>query len=235
MPRPSSLDVLLTLVDEPADGTVVSDRLVAAGKRVRPDGLFAQLLALETSGHVLVHRDGGYAFSLTALGLEATAALAPGRAISATLAMLDLVGFVPYTVANGDGAAQRAADLLHTVTAAALGPCGGRVVKTLGDGVLAVAPADADVVGAVASIALRLAQPESGSWRLRAAVHIGSPIELRGDVYGHDVNLVSRLCSLAAPDELVCSAPGATKAERVAVRGLDEAVPIVRIPLVAST
>jgi len=224
--------VLLTLVDAPADGTVVTKRLTEAGKRVRADGLFAQLLELETSGHVVVHRDGGYAFSLTRLGVEATAALAPGRVVNATLAMLDLVGFVPFTVARGDEAAQRAADLLHTITATVLEPCGGRVIKTLGDGVLAVAPADADVVGAVASIALRLAQREAGAWQVRAAVHIGNPIELRGDVYGHDVNLVSRLCALAAPDQLVCSAPSATSAEWVAVRGLDDPVPIVRIPLV---
>jgi class 3 adenylate cyclase len=232
MARASSLDVLLTLVDHPAaDGMVVSQRLADAGKRTGAARLLAQLLELDASGHVAVARDGGYSFSLTPLGVEAAAELAPGRAAALTLVMIDLVGFVSYTASCGDDAARQAAELVASVTASALEPSGGRVVKSLGDGVLGCLPVDADALGVVARIAQRLAQPDAGGWQVRAAAHAGAPIELRGDVYGHDVNLVARLCELAQPNEVVCSAPGTAGAELVAVRGLVDPVAVVRQPL----
>ena len=231
VPRTSSLDVLLTLVDAPVDGGTVRQRLADAGKRTTPAPLLAQLLHLEASGHVAVRRDDGYTFSLTSLGTEAVGDLAPGRPIELALLMLDLVGFVAFTAQHGDDAAQRAAQLVQSVTASALAPWGGRVVKSLGDGVLACAPADTDVHAALARIVANISRPEAGGWQLRAALHVGKPIELRGDLFGHDVNLVARLCNLAQPNELVCTSPDARDAERVAVRGLADPVSIVRCPL----
>jgi class 3 adenylate cyclase len=229
--RTSSLDVLLTLVDAPVDGGTVRQRLADAGKRTSPAPLLAQLLQLEASGHVVVRREDGYTFSLTSLGNEAVADLAPGRPIELALLMLDLVGFVPFTAQHGDDAAQRAAQLVQSVTSAALAPWGGRVVKSLGDGVLACAPPDADVRAVLARIVASVSRPEVGRWQLRAALHVGQPIELRGDLYGHDVNLVARLCDLAQPNEHICSAPDARDAELVNVRGLADLVPIVRCAL----
>jgi len=234
MARVSSLDVLLTLVDIPAaDGTMLSQRLAEAGKPTGAARLLAHLLELEASGHVAVRRDGGYSFELTPLGVEAAGELAPGRTVELTLVMIDLVGFVSFTVQRGDDAAREAAELVQSVTTAALEPSGGRVVKSLGDGVLGCTPVGADAIGALARVAHRLAQPDAGGWQVRAGVHTGSPIELRGDVFGHDVNLVARLCELARPNEVVCSAPGAIGAELVVVRGLDDRVPVVRRPLLA--
>jgi class 3 adenylate cyclase len=228
VPRTSSLDVLLTLLDAPVDGGTIRQRLADAGKRTSPAPLLAQLLRLEASGHVEVRRDDGYTISLTSLGSDAVADLAPGRAVEVALLMVDLVGFVPFTAHHGDDAAQRAAQLVQSATASALAPWGGRVVKSLGDGVLACAPAGTDVHAALTAIAASVARPEAGAWQLRAALHVGRPIELRGDLFGHDVNLVARLCDLAKPNELVCSAPDARDAELVAVRGLADPVAIVR-------
>lgn len=231
MARTSSLDVLLTLIDAPVDGATVRRRLADAGKRTTPAPLLAKLLQLEATGHVDVVRDDGYTFSLTTLGTEAVADLAPGRPTELALLMIDLVGFVSFTVAHGDEAAHRAAELVQLVTAAEIRPCRGRVVKSLGDGVLACAPVDADVRAALARIRARIAEPDAGGWQLRAALHVGKPIEIRGDLFGHDVNLVARLCDIARPNELVCSAPATRGAELVSVRGLADPVPIARRPL----
>ena len=234
MGRLTKLDVLLALVGSPVTGDVVNARLASAGKQARTDALLAQLLRLEASGHVAVTRGDRYEFSLTPLGREATADLAPGDVALATLVMLDLVGFVPFTVANGDAAAQHSADLLHAVAHMELSHCGGRVVKTMGDGLLALASPDGDAVGAAAAIAQRMAAPDAGSWRLRAAVHSGAPMCVRDDVYGHDVNVVARLCSVAEPDEVVVSAPGAADAEWVSLRGVADPVPVIRLCLVGA-
>jgi class 3 adenylate cyclase len=232
--RATSLDVLLALVGPAVSGDEVASRLTLAGKRTRPDALLRTLLGLEASGHVQVTRGNRYVFGLTARGRDAVSELGPGTATPATLLMVDLAGFVPFTVANGDDAARHMADLLHLVVHHELAACGGRVVKTMGDGVLALAPVDADAIGAVAEIALRMAAPDAGSWRLRAAVHVGAPLCVRGDVYGHDVNVVARLAELARPDEIVASAPGASDAELVSLRGVDAPVAIVRLALVGS-
>ena len=109
------------------------------------------------------------------------------------------------------------------------------MVKALGDGILAVGPVDADLVGAATEIADLLAPADAGAWLVRAGHHVGAPIALRGDVFGHDVNLVARLRELARPGEIVCSAPGASDAELVTIRGLGECVPVIRRPLRAAS
>src|SRR4051812_50082619 len=74
------LDVLLALVGPPVDGLTLSQRLEDAGKARKAGQLLGELLALETSGHVNVSRDGGsYEFSLTELGEESAGGVGPGR------------------------------------------------------------------------------------------------------------------------------------------------------------
>jgi class 3 adenylate cyclase len=87
-------------------------------------------------------------------------------------------------------------------------------------------------VGAVRRIHDRVVGLDGAPWPLRAGVHVGRPIEHRGDVFGADVNLAARLCSVAAPDELVRSVERATTGhELVEVRGLPDPVPVVRVAL----
>lgn len=227
----TSLDVLLALIGPAVDGGTVQSRLASLGKPSPAAHLLTHLLELESSGHVEVLRSGGYRFSLTPLGSAAVSDLAPGQVVERLLVMIDLVGFVPFTAARGDEAARDAAQLLHSVADAALHRAGGRIVKALGDGVLGCAPFDLDMLPVLRRVAAVVARPESGAWMLRASIHRGAPIEIRSDLFGHDVNLVARLCGLAAPGEAVCSAPGAPGAELVEVRGLADRVPIVRLSL----
>jgi class 3 adenylate cyclase len=228
--KPRQLDVLLALVGPPVDGLTLSQRLEDAGKARKAGQLLGELLALETSGHVNVERAGGdYRFSLTELGEESAGELGPGRPTDLVLVMADLVGFVAFTASHDDLAAQQSAQLLERLAHDELRREGGRVVKSLGDGVLGALPLSADAVGALERLAHRLEHPDGGRWPIRAAAHAGRPIVLEGDVFGHDVNLVSRLCAAAGPNELLVSGTGDRVADEVLViRGLDEPVAIHR-------
>jgi class 3 adenylate cyclase len=233
---PKRLDVLFALLgttpDEPVDGSGLIRRLGRAGVNAGPGSLLSALLRLEESGHVTVQRTPSYAFSLTPRGEEAAHDLGPGARVDATVLMLDLVGFVAFTEEHGDDEAHRAALVLHDAADAELRSRSGRVVKSLGDGVLGTLPPGADTEGAVVAIAQRCARPDGSRWEVRAGAREGRPIAFGGDLYGADVNLVARLCDAARPDELVLAVgPAVPVTERLEVRGLAQPVSIRRVPV----
>jgi class 3 adenylate cyclase/TolB-like protein/Flp pilus assembly protein TadD len=88
---------------------------------------------------------------------------------------------------------------------------GGRLVKSLGDGLMVEFPA----APAAARAAIALQQlsktsnegvPEPRKMRVRVGVHVSPLIADERDIYGHGVNLTARLAALAGPDEIVVSA-----------------------------
>ncbi|HWI83168.1 adenylate/guanylate cyclase domain-containing protein [Ramlibacter sp.] len=84
---------------------------------------------------------------------------------------------------------------------------GGRVVKTLGDGVLAVFPDSPPAVTAVVELqrshTQRLAEwPDQARLRLRIGIAAGEVIEVGGDCFGDAVNVASRLSDLSGPEEI---------------------------------
>ncbi|MDM0048190.1 adenylate/guanylate cyclase domain-containing protein [Variovorax sp. J22R115] len=88
---------------------------------------------------------------------------------------------------------------------------GGRVVKSLGDGLMMEFPAAPSAVLAAFELQrLSLATSEGledhRKMRVRVGVHVSPLISDARDVYGHGVNLTARLASLAGPDEIVVSA-----------------------------
>lgn len=238
MARATRLDTLIALSgagDGGVDGTTLARSLTSAGLRTNPTQLLAHLLGLEDSGHVAVRRPE-YGFTITALGRAAALDLAPGVPVHVTVVLIDLVGFVAFTDDQGDEAAARAAHLLRDVAAAELGRRAGRLVKHLGDGVLGTVPPEVDVVELVAAIAERILRDDGSRWPVRAAARTGNPIAMAGDLFGGDVNLVARLCSMADPGELVVglvdeACAGAPLLEHLAVRGLPDPVPVIRVPL----
>ena len=83
-----------------------------------------------------------------------------------------------------------------------MGDCGGRVVKGLGDGILATF--DAPARGLRCADALRAALAAAGI-PIRAGVHTGE-VELRGeDVSGIGVHIAARVAALAGAGELLAS------------------------------
>ncbi len=90
---------------------------------------------------------------------------------------------------------------------------GGRVVKTIGDEVMAVfATADAAAQAAIAMQA-RMAAETDASERvaIRVGFHAGPAIERDGDVFGDSVNVAARLVGLARASQVMTSKASASR------------------------
>lgn len=125
-----------------------------------------------------------------------------------TLLFTDLVGFSSWALTAGDEAAVA---LLREATRAVELPVAqhrGRVVKRLGDGVMATFRDPQQAFDAVQDARERLAAVEVAGHtpRLRAGLHTGRPKAVRGgDYLGVDVNIAARLAQKARPDEVLVS------------------------------
>jgi adenylate cyclase len=119
----------------------------------------------------------------------------------------DLVDFSDWALAAGDEATL---DLLRKVGAvgeAAVTAHSGRVVKRMGDGLMAVFPHAAGAVAAAHHARMGVAAIVVSGYRplMRAGVHFGRPRRLGGDYLGVDVNIAARVAAAAAPDEVLVS------------------------------
>lgn len=88
---------------------------------------------------------------------------------------------------------------------------GGRLVKSLGDGLMIEFPRAPLAVDAAFSLQRLSNIANEGvadglKLRLRIGIHVSPLIADQHDVYGHGVNLAARLTTLAGPDEIVVSA-----------------------------
>ncbi len=110
-----------------------------------------------------------------------------------------------------EGAVRRWQQLVERVSATVLPAHGGRLVKSLGDGMLlefAHAPAAVAAAFAIQD-ACRADNAEQLPHRqmlVRIGANAGEFIADAHDVYGHEVNLAARLTTLAGPGEIVVSA-----------------------------
>jgi class 3 adenylate cyclase len=104
-------------------------------------------------------------------------------------------------------AVERVLDELRAATRAA----NGRVVKTIGDEILAVFPSTAHAAQAAIRMQERVAGMHShGGLRLgvRIGFHAGPVLEEQGDVYGDAVNTASRMAGIAKSGQIVTTAAG---------------------------
>ena len=86
---------------------------------------------------------------------------------------------------------------------------GGRVVKTIGDEVMAVFPTADQATEAAAEMQARISElPPVGRSRLaiRVGFHFGPAIEVDGDVFGDSVNVAARMTGLAKGEQVILSA-----------------------------
>lgn len=82
---------------------------------------------------------------------------------------------------------------------------GGRVVRSTGDGVLAVfAEADAALTAAAAmnKVVAEIETPPGVDLGIHVGCHYGEMMEVAGDLYGDSVNLTARIASLAQPGQV---------------------------------
>jgi adenylate cyclase len=120
-----------------------------------------------------------------------------------TIVFVDLSGFTRLTHEQGDESAVRVATTLQTRSDAAARQHGGRLVKLLGDGAL-LRLSDASA-GIAAALDLVESMGGEGALLSHAGVHTGPVIERDLDVFGHTVNLASRIADVARPGEVLAS------------------------------
>jgi class 3 adenylate cyclase len=123
----------------------------------------------------------------------------PRRILSAVL-FTDLVGSTERAASLGDARWKSLLDRHDAAVRVIVGRSGGSVVKTTGDGVLALLPSAGDALRAAAAARRDLA---SEGLDVRIGVHVGD-IDRRGDdVSGLAVNIASRVMSKAGVGEIL--------------------------------
>jgi len=121
----------------------------------------------------------------------------------------DLVGFSSWALKAGD---EKAITLLRetaVVLEDAVVAHDGRVIKRLGDGLMAVFLHPADAVGAALDALDGLPGVEVDGYRpsMRAGVHWGRPTKVGSDYLGVDVNVAARVADDAKGEQLLVSDP----------------------------
>jgi adenylate cyclase len=119
----------------------------------------------------------------------------------------DLVGFSDWALDAGDS---RAVELLRRIgaeTEPVIARHDGRIVKRLGDGLMAVFDQPAAAVEAALETCEAVAAIEVDGLdpRQRAGVHLGRPRRLGADYFGVDVNVAARVADAAGPGQVLVS------------------------------
>ena len=136
---------------------------------------------------------------------------------AATVVFTDLEGFTSYTATHGDDAALTLLDEHRRSAAPVIRQWGGRVVKSLGDGLMLAFP---DGAGAIYA-ALDMVPLAPDPLRLRAGVHTGDVVVTAADLIGNVVNLAARVTADAAGGQVLVTADAlAAAGELHAVRVL---------------
>lgn len=132
----------------------------------------------------------------------------------------DLAGYTALTEAHGDEGGATVATRFHELTRAALG--GAELVKTLGDGVMVVAPEVSTAVRVAKKLASQVAA-QSDFPAVRIGLHKGCAVLRASDYFGNSVNLTARVMEAAKPGQILCTE---CVADDVTAHGLARAVPV---------
>ncbi len=119
----------------------------------------------------------------------------------------DLVGFSSWALEAGDGPAVELLREVGTAVEGAIQDRSGRIVKRLGDGLMAVFYTAQDAIDAALDAQSALTEVSVNGYRpqMRAGVHWGRPRKLGGDYLGVDVNIAARVADTAKAGQVVVS------------------------------
>jgi len=119
----------------------------------------------------------------------------------------DLVDFSAWALEAGDESALGLLRLVGDAVEGSVRERDGKVVKRLGDGLMAAFPDPGNAVHAVCRAQAELSGVEVEGYRpeLRAGVHVGRPRKMGGDYLGVDVNIAARLAEAASGGEVMVS------------------------------
>jgi adenylate cyclase len=117
------------------------------------------------------------------------------------------VEFSSWALEAGDEASLRLLREVGRAEDAAVADHGGRVVKRLGDGLMAVFSEAQDAVAAACDVRVEVADIEVEGYKpkLRAGVHLGRPRKIGGDYLGVDVNIAARVADAADGEQVLIS------------------------------
>ena len=192
------------------------DSLSTAGDE--PSQLLGQRLSALTAERPSAMREVG----LSALQVWQSLSESQGRGRGdreVTILFTDLVEFSAWALEAGD---TMAVDLLHRVGEVVEAPIeerGGRVVKRLGDGLMAVFSEPGEAVEAAFEAVAGVEDVELEGHKpvLRAGLHAGRPRKVGGDYLGVDVNIAARIAEAAGAGEVLVSG---TTCERLEEEGI---------------
>jgi adenylate cyclase len=133
------------------------------------------------------------------------------RRAARTVVVVDVVESVRLIEQDEEGTVRRWQAFVGEVVTSLLPKYGGRLVKSLGDGLMvefgAVPPAIQCAIAMQESMHRANVDRPNAQWmHLRAGVHVADVIVDERDIYGSGVNLAARLTTLAGPGEIVISA-----------------------------
>ncbi|KIC12025.1 CyaF5 adenylate cyclase [Leisingera sp. ANG-M1] len=127
----------------------------------------------------------------------------PQRRLAAIF-VLDVSGFSRMMAEDEAGTLNQVLAQQQSLIAPAIRAHQGRIVKLMGDGVLAVFPSVISAVEAAAEIQAGAARGRH--LKLRIGINLGEVIIAQGDVYGDEVNIAARLEALAPVGGVALSA-----------------------------
>lgn len=131
----------------------------------------------------------------------------------------DVRGYTRFTQAHGDEAAARLASRFANVTRNEVERAGGKVIELRGDEALAIFGSPRQAISAAVDLQSRFIEESIRDPKLPLTVGIGldagEAIPVEDGYRGASLNIAARLCSLAAPGEVLASQEVAHLARRV--------------------
>ncbi len=127
-----------------------------------------------------------------------------------TIVAADMVGYSRLMAADEEGTLTRLKSVRAELIDPEIAAAGGRIVKTMGDGLLVEFPSPVAAVRAVIAIqdtmkAREIDRPEESRVVFRVGVNLGDVIIDGDDIMGDGVNIAARLEGLAEPGGIVIS------------------------------
>jgi adenylate cyclase len=160
---------------------------------------------------------------LSALQIWQSVSEAAGRGrgdLEMALLFTDLVGFSTWALQAGDAAVLELLREVGTAVETVIAQHEGRIVKRLGDGLMATFLSAEEAVEAAldAQDAVGGIEVDGYSPRMRAGVHWGRPRKLGGDYLGVDVNVAARVTAAAKAGQVLISDSLLAKIDRDSVQ-----------------
>jgi adenylate cyclase len=143
--------------------------------------------------------------------------LIPRRGGRLAFMFTDLEGFTAHAALAGDGAALRLLRRHDAVVLPSIRAHDGRIVKRLGDGLMAVFGSPRAALCAAVQMQV-VAARRRPAVRLRIGIHAGRVRWREGDLVGHDLNVASRVTGRARGGRIVVSDVLRAEADGVRVR-----------------